>query len=239
MLLSSHLISALQETCLSWDPLLAVKDKNVETVPVTSVPAKQVALKWARQKRLWLKKWEIIQDKRSWTSQSDTSNIQQCGSCSPFLSYCKVHLLAHQQCVNWLDMVQNAANSVWEKSISPHCWDQEKPWVKVVSLPLPHVFAFCGLVWVFLFGWFVVFAVGGVVILFVAGGVVILLWCFVWFFGRLAWCVHFKWPVPFERASWCNWYYRIMKTLYINNFGIVISCGLLRLQFWSPGKWAA
>lgn len=59
-------------------------------------------------------------------------------------------------------------------------------------LPPPHVFAFCGFVWVFLVGWFVVFAVGGVVILFVAGGVVILLWCFIWFFGRLAWCMHFK-----------------------------------------------
>lgn len=60
--------------------------------------------------------------------------------------------------------------------------------MKVVSLPLPpasppHVFAFCGLVWVFLVGWFVVFVVGGVVIL---------LWCFIWFFGRLAWCMHFK-----------------------------------------------
>lgn len=34
------------------------------------------------------------------------------GSCSPSLRYCKVHLLAHQQCVKWLDMVQNAADLV-------------------------------------------------------------------------------------------------------------------------------
>lgn len=43
MLLSSHLQCPARD-CLSWDLLLAVKDKNVETVPVTSVPVKQVAL---------------------------------------------------------------------------------------------------------------------------------------------------------------------------------------------------